>query len=471
MRKIWVIAVREYRAAVFTKAFIIGVALMPILMGGGILAETLLKGRTGAKERKYAVIDRTPGGKLYAVLHAAVERRNKIEAFDEETGKQTEPLFLLERIEPGPADAAAVLQQRYELSERVRDRDLSGFLDIGAAIHEPALPTGPQAQALLKATEKSGLTGPTGLGDILSDKSVARFYSSNPLSSDFPRFATRELNRAVLAQRVAKAPMPPAEVLGLAQPVPILQRELAQKDADTGEIIDGKEVNIIATFFVPFGMIMLMFMTIMVGATPLMTGVVEEKMQRIAEVLLGSASPFQLMMGKLLGMTGVAVTLVAVYLTGGYWGAQHFGFTGLPPLQITAWFLVYQVLGVFLYGSVFVAVGAACTDTKETQSLMTPIMVVLCLPLFVITNVIREPDSGFAVGMSLFPPATPMLMIARQAIQPSLPLWQPILGVVLVLLTTLAFVYAAGRIFRAGYLMQGKGANLKEIARWVFRGA
>src|SRR5262245_37971311 len=99
MRKIWVVALREYRAAVFTKAFIIGVAVMPVLMGGGIMAEALLKGRTGAKERTYAVIDRTPEGKLFDVLQAAVERRNKLEAFDKETGRQTEPLFILERVE------------------------------------------------------------------------------------------------------------------------------------------------------------------------------------------------------------------------------------------------------------------------------------------------------------------------------------------------------------------------------------
>ena len=97
-------------------------------------------------------------------------------------------------------------------------------------------------------------------------------------------------------------------------------------------------------------------------------------------------------------------------------------------------------------------------------------MVIACIPLFSLVNVIQEPDSPFALAISFFPPATPMLMIARQAVPPGIAWWQPVLGVVVVLATTLLCVYAAGRIFRVGILMQGKGARFGEMVKWVLRG-
>jgi len=107
---------------------------------------------------------------------------------------------------------------------------------------------------------------------------------------------------------------------------------------------------------------------------------------------------------------------------------------------------------------------------REIQTLMWPVMVLAMLPLFVALPVIKEPNSSFAFWASFFPPATPMIMIARQAVPPGIPLWQSALGVAVVLLTALGCVYAAGRIFRVGILMQGKGAKIGDLVRWVVRG-
>src|SRR5262249_21044332 len=134
------------------------------------------------------------------------------------------------------------------------------------------------------------------------------------------------------------------------------------------------------------------------------------------------------------------------------------------------WWGVCEGLVVLMYGWVLIAMGAACTDMKETQNLLWPVMLLASMPLWVWLTVVREPDSTFSQGMSLFPFATPMLMTARLAVSPPPPLWQPLLGAVLVLATTLLCVWAAGRIFRIGILMQGKGAKVGEILKWVFRG-
>jgi ABC-2 type transport system permease protein len=251
--------------------------------------------------------------------------------------------------------------------------------------------------------------------------------------------------------------------------VRIDSKDLTRKNAD-GTIVEGPEDARYLSVIAPFGLLLMMFMVIMVGATPLMQGIVEEKMQRIAEVLLGSVRPFQLMLGKLMGTVGVSLTLVTVYLGGAYYAAHRFGFAQFLPTELLGWFVMYQVLAVIMYGSLYIAVGAACTDMKETQSLMWPVLVLAMLPMFVWFPVVKEPNSPFAFWASLFPPATPMLMIARQAVPPGIALWQPMVGVLLVLLTTLLCVYAAGRIFRVGILMQGKGARVGEMVRWVIRG-
>jgi ABC-2 type transport system permease protein len=198
--------------------------------------------------------------------------------------------------------------------------------------------------------------------------------------------------------------------------------------------------------------------------------VLEEKTLRIAEVLLGSLDPFPLMLGKLIGMVGVSLTIVTVYLVGAFLAIRQAGYGQFFPAHVVWWFVAFQALAVLMYGSIFIALGAAVSDMKEAQSLIAPVMVLAVAPMFVWHNVVKEPTSSFALTLSLIPLATPMLMVLRQAVPPGIPLWQPTLGVGLVLLATIFCVFAAGRIFRVGILMQGKGARVGEMLRWVLRG-
>jgi ABC-2 type transport system permease protein len=255
----------------------------------------------------------------------------------------------------------------------------------------------------------------------------------------------------------------PDQVKEIVREVPVVSLGLSRRHGAT-------EQSRFAPVVVPIALMLLMFMVIMMTATPLMQGVVEEKMQRIAEVLLGSVRPFELMLGKLLGMTGVSLTITAVYLGGAYWAAVRYDFAEYVGGGLLAWFVIFQALAALMYGSLFIAIGAACTDMRETQNLLWPVMLLACLPLFLLGSVLQEPNSGVATGLSFFPFATPTLLIARQAVPPGVPGWQPPLGAALVLATTLACVWAAGRIFRVGLLMQGKGARPGELVKWVLRG-
>jgi ABC-type Na+ efflux pump permease subunit len=210
-----------------------------------------------------------------------------------------------------------------------------------------------------------------------------------------------------------------------------------------------------------------LFLVVAMTTPQLLNSVLEEKMSRISEVLLGSVTPFELMLGKLLASTAVSAVMTLVYLTGGAWAAHRWGYLDVLDPSMVAWFVLFLILAVLMYGSFFIAIGAACSDLKDAQNLMAPAMTMLMIPALTWTLVTRAPQSAFAVGASLFPPATPFLMLLRLALPERPPAWQVAAGVVVTLLATVAIVWAAGRIVRTGLLMQGKGVTMGEMWRWI----
>ena len=134
------------------------------------------------------------------------------------------------------------------------------------------------------------------------------------------------------------------------------------------------------------------------------------------------------------------------------------------------WFFLFLTLAVLIYASLFIGVGAAASDIKETQSLLMPVMVLAALPMLLLTAVIQDPNGIVAVIGSFFPFTAPMIMTARISVPPGVALWQLALAIVIVLATVLGCVWAAGRIFRVGLLMQGKGVKFRDLARWIVRG-
>ena len=122
------------------------------------------------------------------------------------------------------------------------------------------------------------------------------------------------------------------------------------------------------------------------------------------------------MLGKLLASTAVSAVMTVVYLTGGAWAANRWGYLDVLDPWMVAWFVVFLLLSVLMYGSFFIAIGAACSDLKDAQNLMGPAMMILMVPALTWTLVARAPQSAFAIGVSLFPPATPFLMLLRLAL-------------------------------------------------------
>lgn len=440
MRKMLVIAAREYNAAIRTKAFLITLLIMPILMLGGIAVQAFFRDKGGEDIKHFAVLDRTPGAVIFASLQKAVA---DAEAAGVSKGIQ------IELVTPEASSDEELDSLRERLSERVRKGALVGFLEIGPDV----------------------LTKPPGDKSAKPENRRAVIYRTNrAMEQSFPSLAREVITAKVRDERGRELGLRAEQVQSIVQPVPFETEGLTKRDPGTGAIKAAPKQEVMAAFLVPMALMVLLFMMVMMTAAPLMQGVLEEKMQRIAEVLLGSVRPFPLMLGKLVGMTGVSMTIAAVYLTGAWWAADRFGFTDYLSPTLLLWFVVFQALAVLMYGSLFIAVGAACTDMKDTQSLMWPVMMLIVIPFIAGQTALSNPNGSLATAVSLFPFGTPIMMVARLAAPPGPPWWHPVVGVVGVLLMTLVCVWAAGRIFRVGILMQGKGARFGDLARWVLRG-
>jgi len=438
MRKTLRIARREYGAQVRTKGFIIGLAIAPIMVCGGLVAFLLLKDRVDLTDKRVAVVDRS--GVLAGCLVEEARKRNETEIYDAETGKKMKPAYIFEVV---PPDDEKPESQRLALSDRVRAKDLYAYVEIGRDILHPW---------------RSPETG------------RIAYHSENPLSGEVRSWMYWSINEKLLELRAGEAGLDRDLVKKIAGRVGIESLGLVSVDKATGKVKDARRTNELEAVIVPMGMMMLLFMMIMMGAMPLLGSVLEEKTQRIAEVLLGSISPFGLMMGKLLGGVAVSLTSVFVYLAAGFVIADFMDVAERIPFQILPWLLVFMVASIFMFGAILSAVGSACNEQSEAQSLMPFVMIPLLIPMFVWFLVVKEPMSTFSTVMSLIPPFTPILMTLRMATPAGVPMWQCLAGLAGVILFTVFCVWAGGRIFRVGILMQGNPPRIGTLLCWLVRG-
>ncbi len=443
MSKTLTIAIREYNAAVRTKAFIISIVFMPILMGGSIIGYKLMQNNVDTTDKKIAVVDHS--GAIAPVLERAAEIYNENTVYDKETGRKVRPACIIESVKPNDDDPQ---QQRVELSNKVRDNKLYAFMEIGKNIVSPS-------------------SDPRDKNIPPEDRILYR--SQNAAFDEMRGWMGEPINNHLRSLRLAEVDLDADVVNRVTRWTPVESAGILEVD-ESGEVQESKKGGEGLAVVVPMIMMMLMFMMVMLGATPLINAVLEEKMQRIAEVLLGSVNPFQIMMGKLLGTIGVSFTVAIVYIIGGILAAQKMDVSDYIPYYVLPWFFTYQVAAIFIFGAIFIAIGSACNDLKEAQSLMMPVWAILMIPMFVWTAVIKEPTSDLSTILSFVPPWTPMLMLLRQLTPAPVPDWQPWIGLIGMAAFTIFTVWVAGRIFRVGILMQGKPPKLGEILRWAVRG-
>jgi ABC-2 type transport system permease protein len=449
MRKILTIAWREYRAMVATKAFLISILMMPILMFGGLAAMSMLSSIGELKERRILIygVEENPG--LFESLRAAAEQENARKQRTRETPSEAtsnprddfasgpQELFNLEARTEQLDDAA-----RAEISDQIRRGELYAFVELPPNM----------------------VTDNTGAGFKVN------FYSQDSSLSEARRWLMQNLNRIVQESRL-KLSFSDEQIHQIERArAPIMVAGLSLVERRGEEIQGAEEKSEMLDIFLPMGLMMLMFMVIFMAAQPMLETVLEEKSQRIAEVLLGSVSPTQLMIGKLLGTVAGSLTIFAIYMGGSYFAAQQRGWTEHLPLHLLHWFLLFQIFGVLFFASIFMAVGASVSQLKEAQSLLLPVWMVMMLPIFVWLLIIRDPLGPLAVGMSYFPPSISTTMILRLATNQTIPPLQLFTSLAVLIVSTLVIVVLAGRIFRVGILWQGNVPKFNQLLRWAIRG-
>jgi len=444
LHRIFLIAKRDYLATIRTKAFIIGLVVAPLLFGGGFLGVALMVNKPDIKERRIALVDAT-GIVAASVIQAAQEQSAK-DLFDKTTHRQLQPRYVFETLAP----AADPKLQRLELSERIRHEQLFAFVEIG--------PTVLRAQS---ATDDAKDLKP---GPVTTYTNAGGFDEAG-------RWLSNSVNEGVRRVRLAQLGVDPSRLSGALADVKVDRFGLVSRDPKTGELHEAGKKNEVAEFAVPFGIMLLLGMIVMVGSSPMLSAVTEDKAQRLVEMLLGLVTPFELMMGKVLGALGTSLTSSAFYIIGGTLALYGMGLSGMVPFAVFPWFYAYLVADVVFLCSFAAALGAGCGTPQDAQQLAILLLAPIMIPYFLITFVIQQPNGAISTGLSLFPPFTPMLMLLRQAMPSGgVPAWQPWVGLAGVLAFTLVMVVAAARIFRVAILMQGKNAKVADLVRWAVRG-
>jgi ABC-2 type transport system permease protein len=426
--KALIVALSEFTTLVRSKGFLVGLILMPIFMAIAVGVQRFTRDATDIKDRRFVVVDRS--GVLFGPLKEAADEWNR--ANEADGAARTQPRFLPSEAKFDANDERA----RAELSDRVRRDEIFAFVEVPTDALDP------------------------------DTKSAVSYYSNHPGYRTLPGWIGATINREILNQRFRAAAIDRALVSRLTRRVDVSELGLLERGTG-GAIRAASRVDKVRTTAIPVGMMMILLFSVISSAPQLLNSVIEEKMSRISEVLIGSVTPYELMMGKLLGSAAISVLLAAIYTGGGVVMARYYGYGDAIRPSDLGWLFLFLSMAVFIFGSIFITIGAACSDLKDAQGMMTPAMLFLMLPWMTWFAIINAPESPMSVGLSLFPTATPFLMLLRIAIPPGPPLWQILLSVVLTAITAVAFVYAAGKIFRTGLLMQGKAATLGEMWKWV----
>ncbi|MEM6474117.1 MAG: ABC transporter permease, partial [Planctomycetota bacterium] len=408
---------------------------------GGIILMPLLSKMEGGKTRTFAVLDGT--GQLGAVIQAAseqrntmIEQRNAEEEDSQDFARGELDRYEIELIEGESSGETFGDPQRLELSEKVTDGELYAFVEI---------PPGVISASGEEAAE-------------------IRFVSTSGALSEARGWFRQVLRGHLRNQNLQQSGIDP-EAVQAAEPTFSIVNSRPYKAGTDGKPIIKEEENEIASILAPFALMGLMFLVIFLAAQPMLESAMEEKTQKIAEVMLGNVSPREMLAGKLLGNVGGSLIVFLLYAVGGVFVLNRMDMLDVLPASMLVWFVIFQILGVLLFSSVFMVIGASVNQLKEAQSLLIPVWLVLMAPLMVWFNVIRDPNGLIATALTFFPPSAPLMSILRLGTGAAIPVWQLPLAAVLLFGTTILILFLASRIYRASLLRSDGATTFLQIMK------
>jgi len=301
-------------------------------------------------------------------------------------------------------------------------------------------------------------------GDI-TERSRAEYYAQNVSNMMDISMIDQAVEEALVGHRLRGAGLEGERVAALTRKLDLRTVRLTESGAreDRG-----------GTFVLAVLLMMMLYSTVAMWGSAIMNGVIEEKSNRVVEVIVSSIPPGTLFWGKLLGVGAAGLTQflfwAACMAVVGIYGATLSGarVPEVTPLLLGS-FVLYFVLGYFLYGAMYAAVGSAVNTQQEAQSLAFPLMMPLVLAVVFFGAVMGSPDSRMSVVLSLIPFLTPLLMFLRISVLTP-PAWQIALSIAIMLASIALLTWIGGRVYRVGILMHGKRATLPEIVRWAREG-
>jgi len=419
LRRIAAIIRREYLERIRTKAFWVSTLLVPLFMGAMMVIPAWLAERGGG-EFTVAVLDLS--GRFAGPVKAEVDKR--LSSSDEKLS------IHLSIVDPGPDPEAT----REQLKEEVQAGTYDGLL---------MLPAG------------------------LPDEGEPQYLAPNVAAFKLLSILERSVNDALVADRLTRAGLDPEKVSDLTRRVDLKTFKLGKKGEETRDQGQG--------FLLSYGFMLIIYMSVLMYGIYVMRGVLEEKTNRIVEVVIATVKPFELMLGKILGIGAVGLTqfslwglaLAAITAPG---AMTALGFAGvelpsLPPVLLV-FFVVFFVLGFLLYGTLYAGIGAAFDTEQEAQNFQTLVTIMLVVPLVLMVQILNQPDGTLSVVLSLVPFFAPMLMFLRMTLTP-VPAWQLAAAVAGLLAAIVVSAWVVGKIYRVGILMHGSKPTLKDLARWL----
>lgn len=448
MSKVIDVAVREFRHTVMTKAFLLAAIVLPAMVTGLVfILPGLLTAPPKPLEGRLAVID--PEARAVDSVRTEFDA-DRLAAEREAKRAQYEAI----------------------LAETVPEAFRSSVMKRLEQLDEDPLPAvtvehsgDPQALDDLKVEVRAGEY----LGVAVLTAAV---LEAEPGSNQFELFIAPDLTRKhaealkdSISRGVVRARSFEAG-LDLKKTQALLDRPTALTTTLTeagGEARD----NEVARIFVPFAFMMLLWMSTMMTGNYLLTTTIEEKSNKVIEVLLSAVSPMQLMTGKIAGQCLVGILILAMYGTLGVVTARHFDASHLVPAEKLGYLLVYFLMAYFMVGATMAAIGSAVNELREAQAFVGPATMIFMIPFFAWFFISDNPNSTFATVLSFIPPITPFAMILRVTSAETVPMWQVIATTVVGYAGVVAMIWMAARIFRVGVLMYGKPPTPQELLKWV----
>lgn len=423
MNKALIVLKHEFLLKVRSRAFIVMTIIGPLLMSAIIVLPAYFAASNNGSERSVALIDST------GVLAQPIIARSKDTAKDF-LSKQVEAKIEITSIAP----TASTMDS---LSNLVETKALTGFMVIPA-------------------------------NAIKDSASTASIKMHNPSDYTTIGFLKDAYTDAVRDAKLKAKGIDPTMVTNVENGVHV---ETVKVEAGT-EKKDSGAMGMILAFITGF----ILYITLILYGTQIMNSVIEEKSSRVIEIVVSSVRPFELLVGKVLGVASAALIQVGVWgimlallSTIGLTAASAFlGESILPTVSpfLFLYFPIFFILGFLIYATLYAAIGSTAESASDTQQVAMPVVMLLVIPFILLQGVLRDPSSAKSVVLSLIPFFSPILMLGRIFTETP-PFWQIALAIVLMIGTFFGCLWVAARIYRVGILMYGKKFKLSEIVKWV----